>query len=81
MVTEGPSMKRYKVVGTGRRAKPPPMLKRSSHATIVLAVPGSTKQAKDAKAATPKPATKKAVITKPKSAVKKDAKAVKETKK
>lgn len=36
MVTEGANMKRYKFVGHGRRAKPRPMLKRSSHITVVL---------------------------------------------
>lgn len=36
MVTEGMTMKRYKFVGTGRRARPRPMLKRSSHITVVL---------------------------------------------
>ena len=39
MVTEGSSMKRYKFVGHGRRAKPRPMLKRSSHITVVLSTP------------------------------------------
>jgi large subunit ribosomal protein L22 len=54
MVTEAPSMKRYKFVGTGRRARPRPMLKRSSHVTVILSLPQSKEAAK-----TPKPAPKK----------------------
>lgn len=36
MVTDGGAFKRYKFVGAGRRARPRPMLKRSSHLTVVL---------------------------------------------
>lgn len=79
MVTEAPSMKRYKFVGAGRRAKPRPMLKRSSHVTVILSVPASKESTK-----TVKPATKKAEVKAPvkaKPVAKKTAKTVKETKK
>jgi large subunit ribosomal protein L22 len=72
MVTEGSTMKRYKFVGTGRRARPRPMLKRSSHITVVLSAtaPEEKKEAK-------KPAVSKAPV---KSEVKKVV-SKKETKK
>ena len=79
MVTEAPSMKRYKFVGAGRRAKPRPMLKRSSHVIVILSVPASKESTK-----TVKPATKKAEVKAPvkaKPVAKKTAKTVKETKK
>jgi large subunit ribosomal protein L22 len=64
MVTEGSTMRRYKFVGTGRRAKPRPMLKRSSHITVVLSAPAPSEKKevkKPAEAKAPaKPAAKKA---------------------
>ena len=64
MVTEAPSMPtRYKFVGAGRRAKPRPMTKRSSHVTVVLVgEKPATKAPAKPKAAT-KPATKPAKVT------------------
>lgn len=60
MVTDGGAYKRYKFVGTGRRARPRPMLKRSSHITVVLAYPLAEKsQKKEVKVET-KPEVKKA---------------------
>lgn len=63
MVTEAPSTRRYKFVGTGRRARPRPMLKRSSHITVILALPQAkeaTNPSKDAKSAKPASTPKKA---------------------
>ena len=57
MVTEAPSMRRYKFVGTGRRAKPRPMLKRSSHITVVLSLPGSKPDLKQDSKPAAKPQT------------------------
>lgn len=83
MVTEGSAkLKRYAFVGAGRRARPRPMLKRSSHITVVLAspqkeevkkkeAPKAAKTEAPAKAAA-KPAAKKAPVKKP--AVKKEVK-------
>lgn len=51
MVTEGISLKRYKFVGTGRRARPRPMLKRSSHITVILGTLESKAKLKSPKAA------------------------------
>lgn len=78
MVTEGSSMKRYKFVGHGRRAKPRPMLKRSSHITVVLSTPGPQVSVKPTESATPvkkseqktKPELKPAKQTKTKEAKK-----------
>ncbi len=63
MVTEGITLKRYKMVGTGRRGRPRPMLKRSSHITVVLGRfnQEAKSSAKSTKAAT---STKKAVAAK-----------------
>lgn len=73
MVTEAPSMKRYKFVGAGRRAKPRPMLKRSSHVTVILSVtPTTTSAPKKVEAKAP---AKKTTVAK------KTVKTVKETKK
>ena len=86
MVTEAPSMRRYKFVGTGRRARPRPMLKRSSHITVVLSLPGSKQDSKPAPktAVNAKEVTAKAPAKKPaaKPVAKKTVKkAVKENKK
>lgn len=81
MVTEAPSMKRYKFVGAGRRARPRPMLKRSSHVTVVLSLPevkASSKPASVAKKAEVKSEAKSATK---KPAAKKTTKVVKENKK
>lgn len=63
MVTEGISLKRYKFVGTGRRARPRPMLKRSSHITVILGKLESKAKLKSPKAAASKsaPASKTSV--------------------
>jgi len=79
MVTEGSAkLKRYAFVGHGRRARPRPMLKRSSHITVVLATPQTEtkkKEVKEAPKATKteaKPEVKKTPVKKP--AVKKETK-------
>jgi len=78
MVTEGSAkLKRYAFVGHGRRARPRPMLKRSSHITVVLASPTEAKKETKEVKETPakkaaKPASKKALAKKP--AVKKETK-------
>ncbi len=69
MVTEGMTMKRYKFVGAGRRAKPRPMLKRSSHVTVVLTVPEIKEAKKETKVAKTE-AKPKATPASTKSAVK-----------
>ncbi len=88
MVTEGMTMKRYKFVGAGRRAKPRPMLKRSSHVTLVLSVPNSEPKkaektpSKTTPATTAKPASKVVASKTPaKKSVKKAAPKPKEAKK
>lgn len=71
MVTEGSAkLKRYAFVGTGRRARPRPMLKRSSHVTVVLSSPVKTEVKTPAKKAPVKPVKKTAA----KPAVKKEIK-------
>lgn len=86
MVTEGTSLKRYKFVGTGRRARPRPMLKRSSHVTVILGNFDSSstsksnaklKSPKEVKTETPKKSTPAKKVTKTpaaKSTAKKEAK-------
>lgn len=54
MVTDGGAFKRYKFVGAGRRARPRPMLKRSSHLTVVLSSPVQKEASAPAKKATVK---------------------------
>lgn len=85
MVTEGITLKRYKFVGTGRRARPRPMLKRSSHITVILgklesksklkskSTPAKTESPKTAKASTTptKKVAKAPAKSKPKEGVKK----------
>lgn len=76
MVTEGSSMKRYKFVGHGRRAKPRPMLKRSSHITVVLSTPATEVETKTKSSKAPKASTKPTKSTSPvKSAKKSEVKA------
>lgn len=79
MVTEASSMKRYKFVGTGRRARPRPMLKRSSHVTVILSLPEAKKVQKVTKA--PKPASTPKKVAAPSQAKTSKAKPVKEAKK
>lgn len=83
MVTEGSSFKRYKFVGAGRRARPRPMVKKSSHVTVVLVSPEVREVKKEVKEnkAPAKPASKKAETKTPvkktevkKAAPKKEAK-------
>lgn len=62
MVTEGVTMKRYKMVGYGRRGRPRPILKRSSHVTIVLTAPAPKTEAKTP--AKPAASAKKAPVKK-----------------
>lgn len=73
MVTEGTTLKRYKFVGAGRRAKPRPMLKRSSHVTVILSVPQENAKKVAVKASAKPVAAKKTPATK-KSTVAKEAK-------
>jgi large subunit ribosomal protein L22 len=68
MVTEGTTMKRYKFVGHGRRARPRPMLKRSSHITIIL---GKLEPKSDSKSEAKSSAKLKSQsVSKPKSSAK-----------
>jgi large subunit ribosomal protein L22 len=66
LVTEGGSFKRFKFVGQGRRARPRPMLKKSSHITVTLAKIEAP--AKAAAKSSPKPSSKDA----PKKDIKKE---------
>ncbi|USN97483.1 MAG: 50S ribosomal protein L22 [Candidatus Nomurabacteria bacterium] len=80
MVTEGSvKLKRYAFVGTGRRARPRPMLKRSSHITVVLtsaaAVDEKKKEdKKEVKTPATKASAKPVEKTTAKPAVKKEVK-------
>lgn len=74
MVTDGGAFKRYKFVGAGRRARPRPMLKRSSHLTVVLSSSAQKEPKTSVKKEASAPAKKAAVKSEAKAPAKKPAK-------